>query len=91
MKGLAIIEAEELDGLKKSIENLEQLVIKMADKVKQSDPLMDSIEVQQYLKKGSTWVDNNKHKIGCSKVGGEWRFRKSVVDAYVQSTFHKDR
>lgn len=74
-------------------EKLEQSIIELTKIIKQlkiKDPLMTSKDVQEYLNKGSTWVDANKHKIGCSRIGGEWSFRKSDVDAYWHSHFHRD-
>ena len=74
-------------------EKLEQSILeltKIINQLKAKDPLFTSKDVQEYLNKGSTWVDSNKHKIGCSRIGGEWSFRKSDVDAYWMIRFHKD-
>jgi len=90
MEGVTIIETKALENLKLDIKNLNKLIIDLAKKVKIDDPLLTSVEVQEYLQKGSTWLDANKHKIGCSKIGGEWRFRKSEVDNYINNYHHKD-
>ena len=90
MKGLTVLETDELNELRKDIATLKDIFLNVTKELKNNDPLMTTVELMDYLKKGSTWVDANKHKIGCSKIGGEWRFRKSVVDAYINNTYHKD-
>ncbi|MFC4213498.1 hypothetical protein ACFOWA_20055 [Pedobacter lithocola] len=90
MEPVTFMDTTRLEKLEQSILNLENLVKQIAKANKIEDPLMTSLEVQEYLKKGGTWVDHNKHKIGCSRVGGEWRFRKSIVDAFVDKPFYKD-
>lgn len=72
------------------IEKMQQVMVKAISQAKVKDPLLTSIEVQEYLKKGSTWVDAHKHDIGCSKVGGEWRFRLSDVEEFANQSYHKN-
>lgn len=91
MQGVTIIQTEQWEQLNKDMQSMKALLSKIASGAKDHDPIMTSKEVQEYLKKGATWVDENKHKIGCSKVGGEWRFRKSVVDEFINQTYHRDR
>lgn len=90
MQGVTIIDTQQWEKLNNELVDLKKLILSLS-KQPVKDPLMTSKEVQEYLKKGSTWVDDNKHKIGCSKIGGEWRFRKSIVDEFVNQTYHKDR
>lgn len=90
MTGLSIIETKDLIELRQDLAEMKEIFLKIATKAKQEDPLLTIQELQEYLKKGASWVDQNKHKIGCSRVGGEWRFRKSIVDEYINKTYHKD-
>lgn len=84
------MEDQSLHIILNRIEKMQMATTKAIGQVKVKDPLLTSIEVQDYLKKGSTWVDAHKHDIGCSKVGGEWRFRLSDVEAYINSTYQKN-
>jgi len=72
------------------IKQMEQVVIKAINQTKIKDPLLTGIEVQDYLKKSAKWVDIHKHDIGCSKVGGEWRFRLSDIEEYANQSYHKN-
>lgn len=90
MEGVTIMPTSEWEAHKQNITELTKLVKQLAKRAVVNDPLLTSQEVQEYLKKGSTWVDANKHKIGCSRIGGEWRFRKSIVDQFINNSYHKD-
>lgn len=90
MEGVIIMPTSEWEAHKQGLADLTKLVKQLAKRATETDPLLTSQEVQEYLKKGSTWVDANKHEIGCSRIGGEWRFRKSIIDQYIQSTYHKN-
>lgn len=84
------MEDQSLHIILNRIEKMQMATTKAIGQAKVKDPLLTTIEVQEYLKKGSTWVDAHKHDIGCSKVGGEWRFRLSDVEAYINSTYQKN-
>lgn len=90
MQGVTIIKTEQWEQLNNELLDMKKILLGLSQ-APVKDPLMTSKEVQDYLQKGSTWVDDNKHKIGCSKIGGEWRFRKSKVDEFINQTYHKDR
>lgn len=88
MNGLTIIETEVLSGIFKKLEKIEAFV-KETETAKK--PWMSLKEVCEYMGKGSTWVDMNKASIGFTKAGGEIRFKRKDVDAYLESRYYKSK
>jgi excisionase family DNA binding protein len=86
MKGLTIIETDAIDGLINRFLLLEKAIQGLEDTRR---PWMTLKEVCQYMSKGSTWVDLNKRIIGFTKAGGELRFKRKDVDAYLESRYFK--
>ncbi|RZL55159.1 MAG: DNA-binding protein [Pedobacter sp.] len=68
--------------MEKSIANLEKLIIKLFEKLENEDRYMDIKEAANYLGKGYSWLYANKHNIGCARIGGEWKFKKSQIDLH---------
>lgn len=86
MNGVSIIENEAVSILLKRLDRIEAFI-----KEKDSDQKqwMTLKEVCEYMRKSSTWVDLNKGNIGFTKAGGECRFKRSDVDAYLESRYYK--
>lgn len=94
MKGVTIVETEVLENLVHNVTEMHNLfkstVIALKDELKEAKkPWMTSKEVCEYLGKGSTWVDMNKEEIGFAKAGGEIRFRRKDVEAYLESRYFR--
>ncbi|NII81688.1 helix-turn-helix domain-containing protein [Pedobacter sp. SG918] len=91
MQGVTLVETEEWIGLKQDITDLKALVVQLANNVLKKDPLYDLNQAAEILGKSYPWIFQNKHKIGCSKVGGEWKIKQSTIDSYLNQSFHKDQ
>lgn len=90
MEGVTIIETAVIKELINKIEGLETAIKQATKDAKVKDPTMTLREVAEYLKKSYGWVVINKHNIGCSNIGGDWLTKQSIVDEYINSTFHKN-
>lgn len=86
MKGLTIVETEEFHGVLSKLERIERFLNSLQESQK---TWMSIKEVCEYLGKGSTWVDQNKEVIGFSRAGGEIRFKRKDVDAYMESRYYR--
>lgn len=53
----------------------------------QEEKLVDSREVAKHLMKPVSWVYNNAERLGLPRyrVGNQWRYRLSEVDAWVKA------
>jgi excisionase family DNA binding protein len=90
MKGLTIIESEAIDRLTSQISGIEEMFRTTLKELQEAKkPWMTMKEVCEYMGKGSTWLDLNKGEIGFSKAGGEIRFKRKDVDAYLESRYYK--
>lgn len=90
MQGVTIVETTEWLGLKQDISDLKALVKQLAANAVKKDPLYDLNQAAEILGKSYPWIFQHKHKIGCSKVGGEWKIKHSSIDNYINQSFHKD-
>lgn len=81
---------DHLYRLENKVDKFDKSIATLLSNAKIKDVLLTTKETQAYLKKGPKWLDENKHNIGCSKVGGEWRFKMSDIEEYIQSTYHKN-
>lgn len=88
MEGVTILETEFLNSLFKRLDNIEAFVKENKSAQK---PWMTLKEVCEYMSKSSTWVDLHKVEIGFTKAGGEVRFKRSDVDAYLESRYYKQK
>lgn len=87
MNGVSIIENEAVSILLKRLDRIEAFI-----KEKDADQKWMTLkEVCEYMRKSSTWVDLNKGAIGFTKAGGEVRFKRSDVDAYLESRYYKSK
>lgn len=91
MEGVTIIQTKELEGIRDNISTLTNLVIKLAKEVKVRDPWFNLNDAAEYMGKSYPWIFQNKHKIGCSKIGGEWMIRQSSIEEFFNQAYHKDR
>ncbi|MCZ4244925.1 helix-turn-helix domain-containing protein [Pedobacter punctiformis] len=90
---VAIIETIEWEVLKKEITELKGLVKKLITNqktVSTRDQTYNLKEAAKILGTQYGWVFKNKHKIGCSRVGRAWIIKQSSIDAYINTTYHKD-
>lgn len=92
MNGLTIIETEAIDRLTSRLTGIEEMFASAINELKEAKkPWMTMKEVCEYMGKGSTWLDLNKQLIGFSKAGGEIRFKRKDVDAYLESRYFKSK
>jgi len=90
MEAVTIIETSKLEQLLSTLHNLDEKVCEMYIELKElKKPLFTVKELCEYLGKGSTWVDAHKADIGFSMAGGEIRFKRKDVEAYLESTYYK--
>ncbi|MDP3561696.1 MAG: helix-turn-helix domain-containing protein [Legionellaceae bacterium] len=90
MNGVSIVETSLLEDLINKVERLDgyvRTVEKERNELKK--PLMSVKEVCEYLGKGSTWLDIHKAEIGFTKAGGEIRFKRKDVEAYLEAGYYK--
>lgn len=88
MEGVTILETKDVDRLVNQLSKVEELIKGLQENNK---PWMSLKEVCEYMGKGSTWVDLNKGVIGFTKAGGEIRFKRKDVDAYLESRYFKSK
>ena len=90
MKGLTIIETEILEELISEIKSLRSTVLETISELKDArSPYMTSQEVMEMIKFEKDWLSANKHKIGSSTVGGQLRFKRKDVEAYIEANYFK--
>jgi excisionase family DNA binding protein len=53
------------------------------------DPIYTTAGAARYLDMSPSWVRNHQREIGHFKMGGELRFRKSDLDAYLAKARHE--
>lgn len=91
MEGVTIIETKEWIGLKQDIQNLTALVKQLANSNTSKDPMYTLKDAAAIMGKSYPWIFQHKHKIGCSKIGGEWKIKQSSIDTFFNQTYHKDQ
>lgn len=87
MKGITIVKTRVLNRLIDRIDRMEELIKNLG--VAGGRPWMSIKKVCEYMGKGSTWVDMNKWEIGFTKAGGEIRFKRKDVDAYLEGRYFR--
>lgn len=91
MDGVTLIETAAFNKLLDKVDKLESFIQEVVrERNLLLKPLMTVKEVCEYLDKGSTWIDQNKTKIGYTKVGGEIRFRRKDVEDYLASGYFRE-
>lgn len=90
MEGVTIIETETLNKLISRIDRLENEIMHAIEKMNDSNrKWLTSREVMIETGFGKTWLNDNKHVIGCSVIGGCLRFKRSDVDAFIEANYFK--
>lgn len=90
MGNVTIIETEKLNSILNGMEALMDFVKDATLESKFSKKTyMSLMEVSEYIGFSEKWVRDHKHDIGCSKVGGDYRFKRSDVDYYVSLNYFK--
>lgn len=90
MEAVVIVERSVLEKLISEIGEMKSQVREIAkERNDLAKPLMTVKEVCEFLGKGSTWLDANKEKIGFTRAGGELRFRRKDVEAYLEEGYFR--
>lgn len=90
MQGVTIIETQTLQALISKIETLQDIVLSTISELKDSrKPYLNSQEVMQLLDRGHSWLNDNKDKIGYSKRTGTLLFKRTDVEAFIESDYFK--
>lgn len=91
MQLVTFMDTERLEKLEQAILNLERYVKELASSAVKKDAIYTLKQAAAVMGKGYTWIYSNKHKIGCSRVGGEWKIKQSSIDSFLGETFYKDK
>lgn len=91
MQGVTIIQTEHWEQLNRDMQSMKLLLLKLTSDVKKKDRWLNLNEAAEHMGKSYPWIFKNKHKIGCSKIGGDWMIRESSLEDFFNQTYHKDR
>ncbi len=90
MEGVSLIESSVLQSLISEVQNLRSTVLETISELKDArSPYLTTQEVMDMTKFGKTWVNQNKHIIGCSTPNGQLRFKRKDVEAYIEANYVK--
>lgn len=90
MEGVSIVNTEVLESLIGSVTDLkESVLLTMAELKDAKKPYLTANDVMQVTGFGKTWVNDNKHLIGFSTVGGCLRFKRKDVEEYMEQNYFK--
>lgn len=90
MQPVTFMDTERLEKLEEAILSLEKLVNVLVNDSFKKDPIYTLKQAAAIIGMSYTWIYDNKHKIGCSRIGGEWKIKQSSIDAFFNQTFYKE-
>ena len=92
MNGLTVLETPTLLELIQKITHLSERVEAMHLELKDTKkPYLNTKEVMEITGFSKTWLNSNKHDIGCSVVGGELRFKRKDLEEYMSQNYFKTK
>jgi len=90
MNGVTIIETDKLNAI---IANMERMVAYVRDAAQETKlgkkAYLSLSETAEFTGYSVKWVRNNKDEIGCSKVGGDYRFKRTDVIEFMEQNYFK--
>ncbi len=90
MEGVSIVPTETLQALIGSVEDLKLTMASTIAELKDTrKPYLTAQEVMLITGFGKNWVNNNKHIIGYSSIGGCLRFKRSDVVEFMGQNYFK--
>lgn len=90
MEGVSIVPTETLTELMNTINTVGRKVEEISTELKSlKEPYMTTTEVSLLTKFGEKWVQDNKEKLGFKSIGGNLRFRRKDVVAFMEQDFYK--
>lgn len=90
MPDVAIVDNQLLTNLIEKIDNMGSYVEELKSELSQkSKTYLDTQEVMELTGFKKTWVNENKHLIGFSSVGGCLRFKRKDVEEFMEQNYFK--
>lgn len=90
MEGVSLVETKVLQALIGSISELKDTVMSTVAELKDAKkPYLTANELMEMTGFGKTWVNDNKHIIGFSTIGGCLRFKRKDVVEFMEENYYK--
>ena len=90
MKGLTVFETEAVYELISEMRSMRLRIEEMYFELKEAKkPYLTAKDLQELTGFSKTWINDNKQHIGYSLVGGQLRFKRSDVDAFMETRYYK--
>jgi len=90
MPEVAIVDNQLLTSLIAKIDNMGSYIEELKAEAKQkTKPYLTAQELMEITGFGKTWVNDNKHLIGFSSVGGCLRFKRKDVEEFMEQNYFK--
>ena len=90
MPEVAIVDNQILNNLISEISGMKSFIEEMKAELKQkTKPYLTAQELMEITGFGKTWVNDNKHLIGFSSVGGCLRFKRKDVEEFMDQNYFK--
>jgi len=88
MNGLTVFETEAVHELLAELRSLRLRAEEMHAELKSlKEPYMTTSEVAALTRFGEKWVQDNKEKLGFKNVGGNLRFKRKDVEAFMNEDY----
>ena len=90
MEGVSLVETKALNALIGSVNTLQETVLNTIAELKEArKPYLTAQELMGLTGFGKTWVNDNKHLIGFTTVGGCLRFKRRDVEEFMEQNYFK--